>query len=143
MTERLSPKQEEIYRLIESDRYDEAMERIAILESPDRDDPIVFLYRALCIYERGDDLECMRLLVSFIGAVPAKNPKLKYALFTFAVCLQNLHLDDEALTILRSLPSTYPDLHLAIANSEQALESKRVALEIFLSLRRCREQPGT
>lgn len=138
MTERLTPKLEEIYHLIESDAYDEAMERIAELESPDRDDAIVFLYKALCIYERGDDLECMRLLVSFIGAVPPRHPKLKYALFTFAVCLQNQDLDDDALSILRSLPSTYPDLDAAIASSERALSSRRSAQEILESLRRCR-----
>lgn len=135
MTERLAPKLEEIYRLVDSDRYDEAMERIAALDEPERSDPIVLLYRALCAYERKNDLECMRLLASFVSAAP-KHIKVPYALYTFAVCLQNLDLNDEALTILRTLPKKYPDLEAALASSEAAVATRKTALEIFDSLRR-------
>lgn len=136
MNERLSPKLEEIYRLINADRFDEANERIAFLESPEKDDPIVFLFKALCSYERADDLECMEYLVSFIGAAPASHPKVKYARFTLATCLQNLSLDEEALGILRSLPGDYPDLGAALAHSEQALVTRRAALDMLKALRR-------
>jgi tetratricopeptide (TPR) repeat protein len=134
MTDALPPLLEEIYRLIDSDRYEEATRRLAELRSPEADEPIVFLYKALCVYEARDDLECLRLLAEFIKAAP-KHHKVPYALYTFAICLQNLGLDPQALNILESLPRSYPDLDVAIADCRKSMEAVATANAIYESLR--------
>jgi hypothetical protein len=84
------------------------------------------LFEAVCLYERKDDIGCLRLLVEFLRQAPG-HPKRSYATFTAAVCLANLGLEKRALTLLRSLPVSYPDRDAELKEMRAVLAKRKEA----------------
>jgi thioredoxin-like negative regulator of GroEL len=96
-----------LHQLVSADRYDEADRLIQELRDNDQQYPELFLYEAICRYEEGNDLECLRLLTEFLRAAP-KHIKRDYATFMAATCLVNVGLLEQSLRLLQRISSTYP-----------------------------------
>ena len=86
----------------------------------------LLLYEAICVYERQQDIECLRLLADFLREVP-RHGKRHYAIFTAAVCLMNVGLESRARALLQKVPDTYPgrdkelkDLSVVLARRKKA-----------------------
>jgi tetratricopeptide (TPR) repeat protein len=119
--------------MVEADRYKEAIALINELNDIDASDPIVNLFRGLCSYENGDDLECMMHLLKFLSEVQLQ-PKTYYALFTFAVCLENIGMYKEALRVLEALPNNYPGREDEVRAVTGHVEKQEVARNMIEEL---------
>ncbi len=120
--------------LVGEDRYSEARPLIDAMAEIEDSVPLVLFYKAICVYEDKDDVECVRLLSRFIERAP-RNKKVPYARFTIAVCLINLGAYAEALEILATVPTDYPDWEREMASATKSLEMQRKALAYCSSLR--------
>ncbi len=93
--------------LVAEDRYEEARPLLDAMTEIEDVVPFVLFYKAICIYEDKDDVECVRLLSRFIERAP-RNEKVPYARLTIAVCLINLGAYAEAWRFLPRFPRTIP-----------------------------------
>ena len=124
----LSEPLESIWRLLDADKYSKAEEEIAALSKADSEDPIVHLFIAICHYEKSDDLSCIEYMYKFLSVAPLQ-PKTHYAQFTIAVCLENLGLYGEALSILQKVHPGYPnrEAELSYVREKFALQKQALA----------------
>lgn len=118
----------QIADLVAEDRYDEARPLLDAMTEIEDSVPLVLFYKAICIYEDKDDVECVRLLTRFIERAP-RHKKVPYARFTFAICLVNLGAYAEALEVFGTVPEDYPDLkkEVAAATIRHDLQKKAIA----------------
>ena len=116
-----------LHELVAKDLDDDALVLIHNLRDQGRADPELDLYQGLSIYRTRDDLECLRHLTTFVIQNP-DHSKRDYALFTCAICLINLGLEDCAIGILENLPVSYPDREKEIAHCSEYIEKQRKAL---------------
>lgn len=119
--------------LVAQDRYDEARPLLDAMTKIEDSMPLVLFYKAICVYEDKDDVECVRLLSRFIERAP-RHKKVPYARFTIAICLMNLGAYAEALEILATVPPDYPDWEREVASATRSLEMQRKALEYCANL---------
>lgn len=124
---------DEIHALIQSDDYVKASARIAEARAAGRVEVLLTLFEALCMYESGDDVETLRLLAEFLPN-STNTKKRPYALFTAAVCLENLGLHEQALELLKKVPRSYPALKKELSHSKLALERQKQALHHFSAI---------
>jgi TolA-binding protein len=66
------------------------------------------------------------LLAEFLRQAPG-HPKRSYAIFAAGVCLANLGLEKRALSLLRSLPVSYPDRGAELKDVRVVLAKRREA----------------
>lgn len=124
---------ERIYQLVSNEKYADAYKVIEELPESESKKPSLLFYKAVCLYENGSDLECLRLLVAFLEREPT-HEKRNYSIFTAAICLINLGLEEEAMKLLTALPSNYPDLKEEILRTSAVLERKVEARTLADSL---------
>ncbi|MEP6671652.1 MAG: hypothetical protein ABJF10_20985 [Chthoniobacter sp.] len=98
-----------IYELIASEQYDEAEHLLGCIPDLEKHDPELLFFKAICEYEAGRDVECLQLLSDFLNRAP-RHVKADYSVFTAAICLANLGMEEESLPLLNTLPVSYPDL---------------------------------
>jgi thioredoxin-like negative regulator of GroEL len=120
--------------LVAEDRYSEARPLIDAMAEIEDVVPLVIFYKAICIYEDKDDVECVRLLSRFIERAP-RNKKAPYARFTIAICLINLGAYAEALELFATVPPDYPDWEKEVAAAKRRLEIQRQAIAFCSGLR--------
>jgi hypothetical protein len=99
----VAPDVERVYRLIDAEDYETAESLIQRLRSEGCSHCDLLLYEAICVYERQQDIECLRLLADFLREVP-RHGKRHYAIFTAAVCLMNVGLESRARALLQKVP---------------------------------------
>lgn len=112
-----------IYELISNEKYAIAYNIINELPEQERKKSIYLFLKAVCIYEEGNDIECLKLLVSFLEEEPLHERK-NYSIFTAAICLINLGLEEIALKLFKILPSDYPDLQKEIEQINAVIKRK-------------------
>jgi len=98
-----------IYELIASEEYAEAERLIGCIPELEKHDPILLFFKAVCEYEQGRDVECLQLISSFLERAP-HHVKAEYCIFTAAMCLANMGMEEDSLPLLNALPASYPDL---------------------------------
>jgi len=123
----------EIYILVNTDEYKKTLLRIKKLRFRGCNDVVLFLYEALCAYEAGDDLECLRLLSIFLNTAE-HHQKREYALFTVGICLMNLGLVGEAKKVFIQISDKYPNILKERENAENEILSRQKALEIYTNI---------
>ena len=126
-----------IHELIDKGSYLEASGLIDCVGDLSRVDPILTFFKALCKYELDDDLGCLNLLSDFLKQQPF-HVKADYCIFTTAICLKNLGLEEEALPMLRMLPTDYPGLNDELENTEQIIKVKLEARMLGRSIAQTR-----
>ncbi|HSI12241.1 MAG TPA: tetratricopeptide repeat protein [Chthoniobacter sp.] len=116
-----------VHALVDAEKYSDAFALIE--EQRDRADApsLLHFYEGICLYEQGDDNGCLRLLAKFIDQEPA-HIKSDYAVFTAAICLVNLGMDDLSNQLLDRLPASYPDLAHERKCIDEVLRRKREAI---------------
>jgi len=125
---------DEIHALIQADDYSAAATRIVEARATGHTDALISLFEAICVYEAGDDVETLRLIAEFLASSerPEKRP---YALFTAALCLNNLGLIEQSLELLAKVPASYPDICEAQARSTKELKDQKQGLQFFSVIR--------
>jgi len=118
---------EHLTTFIVEEKYVEAANAIQELKAAGNRAPELPFYEAICQYEDGEDLKCLHLLARFVKRSP-KHPKRNYAVFTAAICLMNLGLDEEAFSLLKTLPKSYPDRDKEIRRLEKLFKNRAKAL---------------
>jgi len=126
--------QEAVYKLIDADNCAEAFRMIQEYRSQAFGCPEFTLYEALCFYDEKNDLECLRKCLSFISDNPTHSKK-NYALFTIAMSLCNVGLEEEALSILQSLPASYPDRDREIHKLEATLKVREEVRSVLKAIK--------
>lgn len=125
---------DEIHSLIQSDDYVTARAQISEARAAGHKEALLSLFEATCVYEAGNDIETLRLLAEFLAS-SANSAKRQYALFTAAVCLENLGLNEQALELLQKIPESYPDLQKERTDATNGLKRQRRALLLFQGIR--------
>jgi TolA-binding protein len=125
---------DDIHSLIQSEDYAKAKVQISEARSAGHREALLSLFEATCVYEEGDDIETLRLVAEFLAST-TKSEKRPYALFTAAVCLENLGLNEQALELLQMVPETYQDLHKERVNATNDFKRQKQALLLFTGIR--------
>lgn len=92
------------------------------------------LFEATCVYETGDNIETLRLLAEFLAS-SRNSDKRAYALFTAAVCLENLGLNEQADKLLENLPEAYPGLEKERTHVRKELNRQKQALLLLSGIK--------
>ncbi|MBV9657332.1 MAG: hypothetical protein JO295_04400 [Verrucomicrobia bacterium] len=124
---------EVLYRLINDDQYSEADQLLGRLRAGGKCDVELLLCEAICRYEDGDDVECLKLLANFVTAAP-EHIKTDYATFMAATCLANLGLFGRALRLLQMVSPSYPKRDEEMRGLRARLDSGRKAEEFAQTL---------
>jgi len=127
-----------LHQLVSADRYTEADRLIRQIRDDGKEYPELFLYEAICRYEEGNDLECLRLLTEFIRAAP-KHVKRDYAVFTAAICLFNVGLLENSVRLPERISSTYPARDDEMQNLNARLNTRTKASEYAEALEQALE----
>lgn len=125
---------DDIHSLIQSNDYESAKAKIAEARAAGNQEALLSLFEATCVYEMGNDIETLRLLAEFLAS-STNSTKRTYALFTAALCLENLGLNEQALEILQKVPEGYQDLDKERARAAQDLKHQKQALLLFAGIR--------
>ena len=124
---------DDIHSLIQSSDYASAKVKIAESRAAGHKEALLSLFEATCVYETGDDIETLRLLAEFLAS-STNSVKRPYGLFTAAVCLENLGLNEQALELLQKVPEGYQDLHKERAQATKELKRQKQALLLFAGI---------
>jgi len=125
---------DDIHSLIQSEDYTTARARITEARAAGHTEALLSLFEATCVYEMGDDIETLRLAAEFLAST-TNSVKRPYALFTAAVCLENLGLNEQALELLQKVPESYQALHEERVQATKELKRQRQALLLFAGIR--------
>ncbi len=116
------------HKLVDGEEYEKALSHIKRIRAWGCSDQVLVLFEAVCIYEQGDDLRALELLVEFLKT-GGSHPKANYAKFTAAICLINLGLLAPAEHILQSLPDGYPDVRRERSEVGEQLRKQQEAMK--------------
>jgi len=129
-----SKQLDDIHSLIQSNDYASAKTKIAEARAAGNREALLSLFEATCVYEMGNDIETLRLLAEFLAS-STNSTKRAYALFTVALCLENLGLNEQALEIFQKVPEGYQDLDKERSRAAQDLKQQKQALLLFAGIR--------
>lgn len=125
---------DDIHLLIQSNDYAGAKTKIAESRAAGHKEALLSLFEATCTYETGDDIETLRLLAEYLAST-TDSVKRPYALFTAAVCLENLGLNEQALELLQKISEGYQGLNRERAQATKELKRQKQALLLFAGIR--------
>ncbi len=128
---------DDIHILIQSDDYATASARIAEARAAGHKEALLSLFEAICVYETGNDVETLRLIAEFLASTKSIESieKRPYALFTAAVCLENLGLLEQAYELLAKVPESYPDIQKERAHIAEGIKHRKQALLLYSGIR--------
>jgi len=126
----LTSYQKEALDAYEGGEYRRAIELVDCLEVDEREHPRMLFVRADSLYELGDDLCALEVYVQYLVRFPNGHRK-NYALMAIAMVMKNLHLEPEALAVLRLVDLEHEGLKKEVVDSEGKLRAQVKAREML------------
>jgi len=126
----MNARQKLVMQLSDADKHADAIQAIEELDWEDQLHERIMIAKADAYYELANDIEALNAYSACVNRHP-KGCGIGFVLFGIAMCLKNLHLDEEALAVLKNTPDGHENRGKEMEESLDVVFKKIRAREIL------------